>query len=66
MPIKVNITESVRYSIHRDSGVLERNPHKVFRISVSSVECDRTVYDALEVLIKDLVEVTRDTPRLHE
>jgi len=60
---KVNVLESIRYSIDKDSGILERNPHKIFRISVSSVECNRTVYDALEVLIKDLVEVTRNTPR---
>jgi hypothetical protein len=60
---KVNVVESIRYSINRDSGILERNPHKMFRISVSSVECNRTMIDALEVLIKDLVDVVRDTPR---
>jgi len=45
---KINITESIRYSIDVNSGVLVPSPYKTFRISMSTTLVADNVHQVLE------------------
>ena len=59
--MKLNITETVRWSLDTSTGLLERSPlSKVFRVSILSTTIHDSFHQALEAVIHDLVNISRD------
>ena len=55
--LKLNVVEKVYYRFDRETCLLERQPHKVFSISLSQTEGASNVRQALDDVITDLASI---------